>query len=415
LSVWAAIFYYTVTDEINDETDDTLERYSEQIIIRTLAGEELPSKDNGTNNSYHLREVDEDYANSHPRLQYYDDDIYVSSIHETEPARILKTIFLNVEDKYFELIVTIPTFEKKELLEKVFWWTIILYVFLLLAIIICNTWILRRNLKPLYSLLDWLNKHTVGQQISPLNNDTSISEFRKLNEAIMHSARRNNEIYEQQREFIGNASHEIQTPLAICQNRLELLVEDSSLTNSQINEIHQIIRTIEYMSKLNKTLLLLTKIENRQFPEIVQIDVEALLKKLTVNYSEVYKYKNISLNWQLRHPVKVNMNETLGSILFNNLLKNAFGHSPDNGKIEIRLNTGYISIANTATNGALNPSYIFRRFYQGSKKEGVTGLGLSIVESICRIYGIGITYNFDSYTHYFILKISAGHLIPVDF
>ena len=70
-----------------------------------------------------------------------------------------------------------------------------------------------------------------------MSNDTQITEFRKLNEAAIRYVERTEQMFEQQKQFIGNASHEIQTPLAICRNRLEMLMEDDSLSEKQLNTL----------------------------------------------------------------------------------------------------------------------------------------------------------------------------------
>ena len=112
LTAWGCLFYLTVIDEINDETDDSLEDYSETIITRALAGQPLPSHSDGSNNSYFLHEVSREYARSLPHIRYSDEEIFIAEKGETEPARILKTIFKDRKDRYFELTVSIPTIEK---------------------------------------------------------------------------------------------------------------------------------------------------------------------------------------------------------------------------------------------------------------------------------------------------------------
>ena len=93
LTVWTVFFYFTMIDEINDEVDDALEDYSETIIIRSLAGKELPSKNDGSNNSYSIRPITREEARQYPAIEYYDADIYIKEKEETEPARILTTLF----------------------------------------------------------------------------------------------------------------------------------------------------------------------------------------------------------------------------------------------------------------------------------------------------------------------------------
>lgn len=406
-AVWGTVFYFIMIDEINDETDDALEDYSEYIITRALAGEKLPDKDNGTNNSYHIKEVTEEYALQNPGVQYIDEMVYIYTKKETEPARTLKTIFKDRENRYFELSVSIPTIEKQDLKETILYWIIILYIILLISIIAVNAWVLRRSICPLYVLLNWLGKLTLGKDIPPLDNETDITEFRKLNEAILYSAQRNAEMYEQQSLFIGHASHELQTPVAICQNRLEMLADEPGLTENQLEEILKTRQTLEYIAKLNRTLLLLTKVENRQFPDSSDIDVNALLKKLSSDFGEAYEHKEIGIYLKEKSDLHLHMNESLAFVLFSNILKNACIHSPQGGNVNILITSYNIVFSNTATEGALNPDYIFRRFYQGQRKENSAGLGLSLVKSICHLYNMDIKYSFEDEMHHFNLKINS--------
>lgn len=407
LAAWAALFYYIIVDEINDETDDALEDYSEQIITRALAGESLPSADNGTNNTYYIREVAAEYAARVPHMVYLDQEVYLDSKKETEPARVLCTIFRDAADRYFELTVMIPTIEKEDLLETILSWIIILYIILLLAIIAVNAWIIYRSFRPLYAILDWLDTFTVGREIPPLDNDTKVTEFRRLNEAMLRNARRNNEMYEEQQQFIGNASHEMQTPVAICKNRMEILLNDPSLTEQQLGEIVKTRQTLDHISKLNRTLLLLTKIENRQFPESTEIDMNRLIKKLADDYSEVYAGRNIYVHIGEEAQLKVVMNETLASVLASNLLKNAWVHSPRGAEVGIRLTARGISVCNTAEGGPLDPQQVFKRFSHSSQNAGSLGLGLALVESICKLYGMEARYDYSDSMHHFSISITT--------
>lgn len=407
LAAWAALFYVIITEEINDETDDSLEDYSEYIIMRALAGEELPSQDNGTNNSYYIEAVTPEYAARTKGIRYLDDEVYIETKKETEPARVLKTIFRDADDQYHELTVSIPTFEKSDLQETILVWIILLYIILLLAIIAVNAWILYRSFKPLYTLLDWLDNLRLGAEIPPLDNDTQVREFRRLNEAMVRHAQRNNDMYQEQRLFIGNASHELQTPVAICQNRLEILAEDTTLTEQQLGEILKIRQTLDHLSKLNKSLLLLTRIDNRQFPDTSEIDINNLLRNLITDYSEVFAYRQISLTFTEEATVMIRMNETLASVLYSNLIKNAFIHSPQKGTVEVVVAKEYIAITNSAENGPLPGEEIFRRFYQGRKKEGSLGLGLSLITSIAHLYHMQVRYGFTDGKHRFTVSAPA--------
>ncbi len=403
-SVWASLFYFIIIEEISDETDDSLEDYSEYIIIGALTGKPLPSENNGSNNSYIIKEVSPEYSMQNPAIRYYEEMIYIEAKKETEPARILKTIFRDAENKCYELTVSTPTIEKQDLQETILWWIVFLYVSLLLLIIGINMWILHRSFKPLYVLLKWLDDFGVEKKIRVLDNSTKITEFRKLNEAMIRAAYRNIETYEQQKSFIEHASHELQTPLAVCLNKLELLMDDPDLNENQLNEIYNTIQSLNYIIKLNKTLLLLTKIENNQFPDQKRITVNDLVKKIQEDYSEVYAQRNISVVIQEDSVLKTDMNEILASILFGNLMKNAYLHNIDDGSIQIRITSSSFIISNTGTLEALDSKLIFNRFYQGAKKDGSTGLGLALSKTICKLYGIDIKYHFDTPKHIFTLS-----------
>ncbi|MCC8146670.1 MAG: HAMP domain-containing histidine kinase [Bacteroidales bacterium] len=404
-AIWGTAFYFLIIEEINDETDDSLEDYSEYIITRALAGEKLPEKENGTNNTYYITEVTPEYVKNTPAIQFMDKTVYLQSKGETEPGRILKTIFKDEKDHYYELTVMIPTIEKEDLKQTILFWIIILYIVLLIAIITVNAFVLRRSLKPLYVILDWIDTLAINKDTPPLNVDSEISEFEKLSEALLRSAQRNTEMYEQQSLFIGHASHELQTPIAVAQNRLEMLANDSSVTEKQLEEILKIRNSLENISKLNKTLLLLTKIENQQFPDSKEIHINDMLKELSGDFQEAYGYKNIDLVIHEDTILTIKMNEILASVLFNNLLKNAYIHNDKNGQIIITIHDKGVRFVNTAFSGALNPQYIFQRFYQGSKREGAAGLGLSLVKSICKLYDLEIVYSYEDNMHSFEIKI----------
>ncbi len=404
MAVWATLFYFIIVDEMNDETDDSLEDYSEQIITRALAGKELPSTDNGTNNSYHIREVTAEYAAGGPRVQYLDEEVYIESRGETEPARVIRTLFRDSCDRYYELTVMIPTFDKADLVETILWWIVFLYVVLLLAIIALNAWIIHRSFKPLYALLGWLDRQTLGGDIPHLHNDTKVTEFRRLNEAMLRNARRNNEMYEEQRSFIGNASHEMQTPIATGINRLELLADDHSLTEKQLGEVLKVKHSLDHLSKLNRTLLLLTRIENRQIPESTRIDVGRLVESLVADYSDIYDARGIAVGVTREASPNVEMNEQLARTLLGNLIKNAFVHSPQGGRVDIKISASKLSVSNTAEGGSLDETLIFRRFWQGDRRQGSMGLGLSLAESICRYYEMRIVYDFSQNMHRFTVR-----------
>ena len=403
LTVWAGFFYMAVVEEVNDEVDDTLEDYSEGLIIRALSGEDMPTASNGSNNQYYLYEVSESYAASHPQITYRDEMVFITEKSETEPARVLITIFRTEDERYMELVVYTPTIEKLDLLRAILGWIIFLYVLLLLIILSINIWVFRKNMKPLYVLLKWLDSSQLGKKNEPLENTTKITEFRKLNAATMAFAERGEKLFEQQKTFIGNASHEMQTPLAICRNRLEMLMEDETLTEHQLNELIKTHQTLENLTRMNRSLLLLCNIENGQFADTRSGCLNDILTHYLDDYKEVYAYRNITVTVTTDSSFCVEMNDSLVSVLVTNLLKNSFVHNIDGGFIYIKITANTFEISNTGEK-PLDRERIFERFYQGQKKEGSTGLGLALVDSICKANHLKIDYTYVENRHIFTIS-----------
>jgi len=258
-------------------------------------------------------------------------------------------------------------------------------------------------------LLGWLDRYQLGHPNEPLDNKTTITEFHHLNETVTEFAGRNEKLFEQQKQFIGNASHEMQTPLAICRNRLEMLMEDESLSERQLEELMKTHRTLENLTRMNRSLLLLCKIENGQYMDKRPVCLNELLKHYIDDYQEVYAYRKIRVEMRLEKSFCVEMNDSLATVLVTNLLKNAFVHNVEEGLIRVETDKQAFVIRNTGGE-ALDGKRIFERFYQGKKKEGSTGLGLALVDTICKMNQLHIRYFYENGLHCFEISKSFQNL-----
>lgn len=401
IALWAMIFYFVTVEEINDEVNDLLRSYSEQLIAKKLANQELPVADIIAGMHYSISQVTEEYADSHPRTKYYDSELYINETDEDEPARFLKTFFYDAEGRYFELIAAIPTFEKEDLIEAILWWIAALYLILLVTVIVITLAVFQKSIRPLYEILDWLNAYTPGKTQDKLAADTDIYEFRQLEQAVTEATDRSNEAYEKQKQFIGNASHELQTPLAVLGGRIDWMLDNDSLGEENIGELVKMKREVVHISRLNKTLLLLTKIDNGQFPDVMDVNLSSIVQSQKEMYEEIFSRKNIHCSLEMQDsPVVVRMNETLATILVTNLIKNAFMHSPEGGIVTIALDGNGLTVENSGE-APLDRERIFDRFYQGAKKEGSTGLGLALAKTIADKNGMQFSYSFADGRHRF--------------
>jgi signal transduction histidine kinase len=370
------------------------------IISRILAGEALPQENDGSNNSFEVHAVDSDYAATHPHLSYRDENIYIPDKREKEPARVITSIFHDAAGNYYELTVTTPTFEKADLFEAVLGWIVVLYVALLVIVLTITMIIFRRGLQPLYDLLHWLDAYRPGGRPERVPNNTDVEEFRRLNVALQQAVDRSEELFERQSQFIGNASHELQTPLAIIGNRVEWLLDSTTITEEEAGELFKIKKTLSRAVRLNKTLLLLTKIDNGQFPESVEVDLVQMIRESAESYGDVYAEREVSVTQSLPAEFKVEMNESLAATLVTNLIKNAFVHSSNGSEVHISIAGRTLTISN-AGEEPLDKEHIFERFYQAARKEGSTGLGLALVAAICRYYNLRLEYFFADGKHNF--------------
>ena len=401
IGLWAMVFYFVIVDEINDEADDLLESYAEQLMVRKLSGKELPVTNIMTDGHYSISQVTESYADSQAGMEYYDSDFYISETDENEPARFLKTIFRDREGRCFELIVATPTFEKNDLIGTILWWILALYLILLLTVILITLVVLQKSMRPLYKILDWLNAYTPGKSHSRLSIDTDIHEFRQLEKVTTEATDRSDKAFEKQKQFIGNASHELQTPLAVLGGRIDWMLDNDSLGEESVGELVQMKRELGHIVRLNKTLLLLTKIDNDQFPDQTDVNLSPMVLSQKELYEEIFSSKKISCSVQVPdEPVIIRMNETLASILVTNIIKNAFVHSPEGGTVTLTLTEKGLVVANSG-DFSLDQGRIFDRFYQGAKKDGSTGLGLALAKTIADRNGLRLTYSYENGMHLF--------------
>lgn len=404
LALWAALFYFAMVDEINDEADDALELVADRLVVMVLAGEELPPKSSiASNNSYTLRRVDDAYASTQPHIRFEDADFYIAEKEELEPARVLTTLFRAPDTGWYELRVATPTFERADLKETILYWVIFLSLLLLVVGVAVTMLVFRRGMSPLYRLLRWVDNYTPGHAVEPVPSGCDITEFCRLSEAADQMAHRAELLYDRQKQFVGNASHELQTPLAVLGNRIEWMLGHFELSEEQMTELYRLLQTQRHLVRLNRDLLLLAKIDNRQVPESSEVDLVALVRREQELLGEIYEEQQIGCRMELPPHFTVQMNETLASVLVSNLLRNAYIHSEPQAEVEVICRAGELDISNTGSE-PLDAERIFERFYRHAKREGSTGLGLALVKAICNHYHIDIAYRFERQRHCFRLR-----------
>ena len=403
MTVWGVLFYYTIMYELMDETDDTLENYAQIIINNALYDESILDTEGNLMSFYYFHPISVEEGENY-RDMFYDSLVYVESEDENEPVRVYRTAFRMPSGQFYELELMISTLERDDMVNAMVWYLAALFILFLCCTAVGTRLILKKIFQPMNRLMDWLQRLHPGTEVPPLDNTTHIREFRLLGEVARDMANRSHRAYEEQKQFIENASHELQTPLAIARGKLELLAESEHMTEKELKELDVIYTTLGRAVKLNKTLLLLSRIENGQYAETEDVCVDELLDELLPDLMEVYEHKQIGLERiKGEHPFMIRCNASLAHILVTNLVKNALVHSPENGHLVVETTAASLVVKNSGT-APLDASQLFKRFaHSMDRKKDSTGLGLAISEAIASGCSLRLTYRWEEGMHVFSL------------
>lgn len=407
-ALWSMFFYFAIISEVNDETDDSLENYRTLLIQKAMKDSTMLSG-NYTNDimtKHFIREIDYSEWENYQEL-FSDSLVFYQDELEYDPVRVLSTAFQYQDGRCFELVVMTSILEKDDMVTSIFFCVLILYVVQVISILVICNLVLRRSFKPFNKILEWMSRFRLGESEEPLPKlDLKIAEFKNLYNSVEEMSDKNKEIFLSQKQFIENASHELQTPLAICRNKLELMAESGDCTEGQMEQIGDIYQSIERIIRLNKTLLFLSKIENHQYNQLTQVRFNPILKKVLSDIEEIYDEKAIEGIYIEEGEFEMEMDEHLALSLVQNLIKNAFLHNKENGYVKVHVATDRWSVTNSGKGEALNETTLFDRFTKNTTKNSESnGLGLSIVKSIAQLYDLDVRYRYTEEGHCFeVLK-----------
>lgn len=403
MAVWGVLFYYAIIDEVVDETDDTLENYSEILMESALQDPSILETEGSLMSFYKFTPISEEEGR-HYRQVFYDATVYIELEDEDEPVRVMCTAFRMPDGQYYELKLMISILERDDMVEAMLWYLGALFLLFLICTSIGIQLVLKGVFRPLHKLLDWLHCIQPGKEVPPLDNPTKIREFRQLSDAALDMGNRSYKAYEEQKQFIENASHELQTPLAIVRGKVELLAESEGMTEQQMEQLDEIYATLGRAVKLNKSLLLLSRIENGQYTEVEDVSVDEILDELLPDLMDIYEHKQVRLiRKREEQPFIIRCNHSLAQILVSNLVKNSLLHNREGGELQVLTTPTSLVIKNTG-DVPLDGEKLFRRFYHGMDgKKDSTGLGLAIARSIALSSSLKLTYEWQDGMHTFRL------------
>lgn len=323
--------------------------------------------------------------------------------NENEPYRVLLTP-VSIDGKVYQLNAKLNLVESEDLIKNIGTLFLIVVSLLLIGLYFITKRLSNQLWKPFYTTLEQIERFDVDKRAEVKMLETDVEEFYRLNEAINTLIQRNTIIYKSQREFIENASHELQTPLAVFQVKLDTLMQHPSLSPDQADIILKLAESVARLNKLNRNLLLLSKIDNSDYSEKENVSLKTVIERQHEFFEEQADEKNISININAKEDVKLYTNVSLVETLVSNLLINAIRHNIENGTLNVVLNNNTLTISNTGSSNKIASERLFQRFSKTDHSVKGSGLGLAIVKKIADLNGWEINYTFSDNFHTFSVK-----------
>ena len=394
LLVAGLCYYFILRTVLIHQLDKDLKIEEQEITDHVKNSGNMPAASSYKDQSITF----EDAGSAIVKRHFESVDVYNDREKETNTNRRL-VFSIAAAGKNYTVSITKSLQETEDLVQLIAELTLGIVALLLVTLLIVNRLLFRNLWAPFNSSLQQLKQFNLNTQKEFETTKSNIAEFKELNNAIEIMASRVMGDYDAMKSFTENASHEIQTPLAIINSKLELLMQSENFTEQQHRYVQNIASETGRLSKLNQSLLLLTKIDNRQFVAATPVDLSSTIEKLLAGYEELLQAKNISLTKNIGQGITVVMNETMASVLVTNLLTNAIKHNVENGSINIMLTTKKLVISNTGLPLSTKPELLFERFKKDRVNTDSLGLGLSIVRKICQQNGLIVLYESDASLH----------------
>ncbi len=328
---------------------------------------------------------------------------YETQDNENELYRELNTPVM-IEGMPYTLSARINLIESEDLILGIAIVFVIIIVLLLAGLFFINRRLSGRLWKPFYQTLHQIEGFEIDKSNRPEFTGSDIEEFNRLNASINSLIEKNIAIYDHQHEFIENAAHELQTPLAVFKAKIDTLIQRPDVTREQADILSSLEESLARLNRLNRNLLLLSRIERDQYNETETFPIKKLIEKQLEFFMEQAAQKNIRITTDLPHDFRVHAHAGLTEILVSNLLLNAIRHNIKNGEMTISLREQELIISNTGPNRPIPPEKLFDRFYKSDPSEQGTGLGLAIVKKIADLNHWTVSYTFSNSLHSFSVQ-----------
>ena len=394
LVITGIIYYFFIHLILTNKLDKDLVVEENEIRQYTRTYQKLPLPASYLDQQVSYRELPA-YANN---IREFSNTTYLNPIeNEQEPGRSLVTT-LRLKGQNIQVTITKSRVESEDLVRVILLITLGVTLILLVSLIIINRFVMSRLWMPFYNTLKRMKAFEVTKMESLNSDTTKIDEFIELNQSVNAMADRVKKDYRELKSFTDNASHEMMTPLAVINSKLDSLLQTEPFTAQQGTLLEDIYQATGRLSRLHQSLLLLAKIENNLITDAQEIDLKVLIESKVRQFHELFERDSLIVQTKLSNKT-VNMSRYLADILLNNLFSNAVRHNQRGGKILIELTEDTLIISNTGKDFS-GKDRLFDRFSKSNESEGM-GLGLAITKQVCNLYGYQINYQQINELHIF--------------
>lgn len=401
LVITGIIYYFFIHLILTNKLDKDLAVEENEIRQYTRTYQKLPLPASYLDQQVSYHELPADANN----IREFSNTTYLNqNENEQEPGRSLVTT-LRLKGRNIQVTITKSRVESEDLVRVILLITLGVTLILLISLFMINRFVMSRLWMPFYNTLKRMKSFEVTKMESLNSDTTKIDEFIELNQSVNAMADRVKQDYRELKSFTDNASHEMMTPLAVINSKLDSLLQTEPFTAQQGTLLEDIYQATGRLSRLHQSLLLLAKIENNLITDAQEIDLKVLIESKVRQFHELFERDSLTTEVHLSNKT-VNMSRYLADILLNNLFSNAVRHNQHGGKILIELTETALVISNTG-NDFTGKDRLFDRFSKSNESEGM-GLGLAITKQVCNLYGYQITYQQINEMHIFSVFFNLG-------
>lgn len=349
--------------------------------------------------------------------RFYSNDVFVIKINSYIPSSFSDTVLIENRKyvlyrkidfsyfnsgQYYKISVLEPQEKTDILVSKIVIMNVGLAFIFFLIVFFVNRHSVKNTLKIFYRTISKLEQFNLNNNDELHLDSAQLFEIKKMNSVIQKMADTIRKDFELQKEYTENVSHELQTPLAVINSKVDELMQSDNLTKQQMEQLAILMETTNRLSKITQALIFLTKIDNRFYTKGSTFSVNQLLKEQLDLFEDSIHQKKINVTLNLLDTTHVYMDQYLAETMINNLLINAILHNNDSKEINISIENNCFTISNSGDELTFPSDKIFDRFRRSETNKKSLGIGLSVVKSICELYDFRLHYNHNGMHHFIV-------------